>query len=51
MIVGCDAAENYTFLEIHNGSKRLGFNVGKSSRIVSFYTFLTGAILNNLIRD
>ena len=38
-------------LEIHNGCNRLDYNVGKLPRIVSFYIFLTGARLNNLIPD
>ena len=35
----CDVAENYMFLEIHNWWE---FNVGKWTRIISFYIFLTG---------
>ena len=49
MIVGCDAANNYNFLEIHNWYKWLDCNEGKLPRFVDFYIFLTGARLNNLI--
>ena len=48
MIVGCDATENYLFFEIHKWYKWLDNNVGK---LPSFYIFLTGAELNNLIPD
>ena len=44
----CDAAENYIYC---NRSKWLVCNVGKLPRIVNFYTFLTGARLNNHIPD
>ena len=39
------------FLEIHNWYKRLDCIVGKLPRIVSFYIFLTGVRLNNLIHE
>ena len=29
MIVGCDAAKNYMFLEVHNWCKWLDCNMGK----------------------
>ena len=51
MIVGCDAAENYMFLDIHNWCKWLNCNWGKLPRIERFYIFLTGARLNSLIHD
>ena len=38
-------------LEINNLCKWLDCNMGKLSRIISFYTFLTGKRLNNLIPD
>ena len=53
MIVGYDATENYEymFLEIHNWCKWLDCNMGKLLRNLSFYMFLTGARLNNLLPD
>ena len=50
MIVGCDAAENYV-LRDSQLVKWLDCNMAKSPRIVSFYIFLTGARLNNLLFD